>query len=139
MTDAQDMILEQEGLRLTVYLDSNGIETIGVGRNIRDKGLSKEEAMILLNNDLCDAIADARHSFSCYDTLSRPRQLVLIGLAYNIGRTGLSQFVRFIGAVHRGDWEDAADELVDSKWYTQVGIRGKQYVRMMRENKSEWT
>jgi lysozyme len=138
MTDLQQMIMDQEGLRLKVYLDSLGIETIGVGRNLRDKGISTDEAMILLNSDLCDALDDVRHCFSCYDSLSRPRQLVLIGLAFNLGREKLAKFVRFIGAIHRSDWNDAADELKNSKWYTQVGTRGVIYVKMIRENTSEW-
>ena len=132
------MLVAQEGLRLKVYTDSLGIETIGVGRNLRDKGISEEEAVMLLNRDISDALEDVMHVCSVYTQLSRPRQLVLVGLAFNIGRDRLSKFVRFLGAIHRGDWDDAANELKDSQWYRQVGIRGIAYVEMMKDNVSKW-
>ena len=138
MTDLQAMLVAQEGLRLKVYTDSLGIETIGVGRNLRDKGISEEEAVMLLNRDIVDAIEDVMHVCSVYTQLSRPRQLVLVGLAFNIGRDRLSKFVRFLGAIHRGDWDDAANELKDSQWYRQVGTRGIAYVEMMKDNVSKW-
>ena len=140
MTDLQLMILHHEGKKAKPYWDNAEPPrcTIGIGRNITDKGLSEDEIIHLFNNDLADAIEDVRHCFSCYDQLSRPRQMVLVDMAFNMGRTSLSKFVRFIGAVHRGDWPDAADEMQASKWYKQVGSRGKTLERMMRDNTSEW-
>ena len=38
-----DKLIEHEGLVLTVYKDSLGIDTIGIGRNLKDRGISKEE------------------------------------------------------------------------------------------------
>lgn len=138
MTPLQHMLMAQEGLKLTVYLDSVGIETIGVGRNLRDKGITKDEAIMLLNADIADAIEDVQHLFSCYDTLSEPRRMVLVSMAFNLGRDRLGKFVRFIGAVHRSDWDDAADEMLDSKWAKQVGNRALVLSRMMRHSQSEW-
>jgi lysozyme len=139
LTDAQQMLIDQEGLRLKVYLDSLGIETIGVGRNLRDKGITQEEAMILFNADLCDALDDVRHNCSCYDQLSRPRQLVMISLAFNMGRIGLGKFVRFLGALHLGHYDDAADELLNSKAAKQdAPARYQQLAEMMRNDVSEW-
>lgn len=138
-TDAHQMLMEQEGLRLKVYLDSLGIETIGVGRNLRDKGISKDEAMALLDSDLADAMDDVRHCFSCYDNLSRPRQLCLISMAFNLGRERLEKFVRFIHYVHLGDYDNAANEILDSKAAKEdAPLRYKQLADMMRENKSIW-
>ena len=138
MTDAQHMLIAQEGMELKPYVDTVGKLTVGVGRNLTDKGLSREEALMLLNNDLCDAIDDVRHNFSCYDTLSRPRQLVLISLAFNLGRVGLSRFVRFIGSVHLGHYDEAADHLLDSLAAKQAPARYHQLAQMMRENTSLW-
>lgn len=139
LTDLEQMLMDQEGLRLKVYLDSLGIETIGVGRNLRDKGISKDEAMMLFREDLCDALDDVRNNFSCYDQLSRPRQLVLCSMAYNLGRVGLSKWPRFIGAVHLGKWDEAADELLNSKAAREdAPARYRQLAQMMRENTSTW-
>ena len=138
MTDLQLMILHHEGKRAKPYVDSVGKMTIGIGRNLTDKGLSEDEIIHLFNNDVADAIEDVRHCFSCYDQLSRPRQMVLVDMAFNMGRDSLSKFVRFIGAVHREDWQDASNEMLDSKWAEQVRVRAIVLARMMRDNTSEW-
>jgi len=137
MTDLQAMLVAQEGLRLHVYTDSLGIETIGVGRNLRDKGISEEEAVMLLNRDIVDAIEGVMHVCSVYSQLSRPRQLVLLSMSFNLGPR-LGKFVRFLGAVHLGHWDEAADEMMQSKWATQVGQRAITLATMMRTDTSEW-
>ena len=38
-----EKLVAHEGLRLQVYKDTLGIDTIGIGRNLQDRGISKEE------------------------------------------------------------------------------------------------
>jgi lysozyme len=143
-TDLQAMIMSQEGTgpmhngRFFPYVDTVGKTTIGFGRNLDAKGLSADEAQILLNADLADAIEDVRHVFSCYDQLSRPRQLVLLSMAYNLGRVGLGKWPRFISAVHLGKYDEAADHLLDSLAAKQAAGRYRQLAEMMRTDTSEW-
>ena len=60
-------------------------------------------------------------------------------MAFNLGRTKLAKFVRFIGAVHLGKWNEAADELLDSKAARHdAPARYKELARMMRDNHSAW-
>ena len=97
MTDAQQMLMSQEGTgprdehgRFLPYEDSVGKLTIGYGHLI-EKGIPADVANMLFQCDLADAIEDVRHCFSCYDQLSRPRQLVLCSMAYNLaGRSSPS-------------------------------------------------
>ena len=145
MTDVETMLSQQEGTgpikngRFFPYTDSRGFLSIGNGRCLDRKGLSTDEARMLFHSDIADAIEDAHHVCSIYDQLSRPRQLVLISMAYNLGREGLEHWPRFLGAIHREDWEDAADELLESKAAReQAPVRYKQLAKMMRENVSEW-
>ena len=138
MNDIEDMLRHQEGERLTAYVDSVGKTTIGIGRNLTDKGISAEESRMLFHRDVADAIEDVLHCFSCYPQLSRPRQLVLISMAFNLGRDRLSKFVRFIGAVHLGKYDEAAEEMLRSKWAEQVGTRAITLAHMMRTNESQW-
>jgi lysozyme len=145
MTDLQQMLMQQEGTGprnehgwFLPYTDSVGKLTIGYGHLV-EKGLAPDIALMQFQVDIADAIEDVRHNFSCYDQLSRPRQLVLVSLAFNLGRDKLSKFVRFIGAVHRFDWNDAADELLDSKAARQdAPARYQQLAKMMRDNVSTW-
>lgn len=145
MTPLQQLLMHQEGTgpmkdgRFFPYLDGVGKWTIGYGRNLSDNGISRDEALTLFNADIADAITDVRHCFSCYDTLSSTRQMVLVSLAFNLGRERLGKFVRFIGAVHRGAWDEAAEELLDSKAAkTQAAPRYHELARMMRTDTSEW-
>lgn len=138
MDDIRAMLIAQEGKRLKPYVDSVGKWTIGVGRNLMDRGISEEECQAMLDHDIADAIDDARALVPDYETLSRPRQMVLISMAFNLGRTRLARFVKFLDAVNRRDFEDAAQEMQLSNWYNHVRLRGVTLVAMMRDDVSEW-
>ena len=144
MSDVEDMLNAQEGTgpmrdgRYFPYQDSEGIWTIARGHNLEAKGIPADVARMLFMGDVADAIDDIRHCFSCYDQLSRPRQLCLISMAFNLGRERLSKFVRFIGAVHLGKYDEAAEEMLRSKWAEQVGTRATTLAHMMRTNESQW-
>ncbi len=144
MNDAQAMLMQQEGTgpyrdgQFHLYVDTLGKATIGYGHNLDAKGIPDSVAMMLLSGDIADAIDDVRHCFSCYDTLSRPRQLVLISMAYNLGRDKLNQFQHFISAVHQGDYDEAAKQIENSKAYQQAPARYKELARMMRTDTSAW-
>lgn len=138
MTDAEAMMMEDEGERLMMYQDTVGKWTIGIGHNLSDKPISKLVSRMMFMEDLADAIDDVQHCCSIYDELSRPRQLVMINLAFNLGRERLGKFVRFLGAIHRNDWEDAADELLDSKAARDLPVRYDRLAKMMREDVSRW-
>lgn len=145
MNDLERMLMEQEGTgpmqhgRFFPYHDSVGKLTIGYGHCLDTKGLPPDLALMLLKIDIADAIDDARRVCSIYDQLSRPRQLCLISMAYNLGRDGLNQWPRFIGALHREAWDEAADELLDSKAAReQAPLRYKKLANMMRGNVSQW-
>lgn len=144
MTDAAAMIMQQEGTgpysdgHFYPYVDSVGKSTIGYGHNLDAKGIPQSIALSLLMTDLADAIEDVRQCCACYDALSRPRQLVLVSLAFNLGRTKLAKFVRFLGAIHTSHWDEAADEILDSEAAKHAPVRYQQLATMMRENVSQW-
>ncbi len=144
MTDAQAMLKSQEGTgpvqdgRFLPYPDSAGNLTIGYGHLV-SKGIPSEVAEMLFQCDLADAIQDVRAVFSCYDTLTRPRQLVLISMAFNLGRERMSKFVNFIDAVQRGEWDEASEELLDSRAAkVQAAGRYHQLANTMRTNVPAW-
>ena len=122
-----------EGVRPKVYFDSLGIPSVGVGRNLRDKGLSMQEIDYLLDNDLADAERDARVLVPGFDRLTERRKAVLLNLAFNLGRGRLAGFKRFLAALEAGAWEQAAAELLDSKWATQVKGRATRLAEQMKK------
>ena len=143
-----------EGKRNEVYNDSLGIPTIGVGFNLQRRdaapkiesfGLSYESVLLgqvslsdtqiatLLDGDIETAIDKiVRRLFPNFDSIDTARQVILVDLAFNMGYSRLSQFVNTIAAINAEDWEKAADELMDSRWYRQVKSRGVRNVEVIR-------
>lgn len=157
-TIEQQLILH-EGLRLDVYKCPANKWTVGVGRNLEAKGLTKEEqqklfghsglnrtevidvllergisreeALFLLNGDIHQCVSDLK-KYDWYNHLDPIRRKVLIDMRLNLGMAGLLGFKRMIVALAAKDYETAADEMMDSAWYRQVGNRSKRLVCMMR-------
>jgi lysozyme len=121
---------KDEGLMLKPYLCSAGKLTIGYGRNIEDKGISKQEAMIMLKNDIKECELQCKNAFWFYNNLNVVRQNILINMCFNLGIEGLKKFKRFLGYLEVNDYSNAAVEMLDSKWAKQVGIRA---IRLAKE------
>jgi len=155
----EDQLILHEGLSLEVYKCPADYWTIGVGRNLETKslsrgeqqyilgcdeltpqqvinilkrrGITKEEALVLLAHDIQDCEQDLRQ-FEWFDRLDPVRRKVVLDMRFNLGPGGFRGFKKMIAALARGDYKAAADEMVDSKWYHQVGTRARRLVEMMR-------
>jgi len=112
-----------EGLELKPYLDSSavGVLTIGYGRNL-ERGITKEEAEMLLLNDLAISTKEGE-SFGFFKDLTDNRQDVIIEMIFNLGLTRFKKFKKTIGYINQANHSAAADEMLDSKWADMVGQR----------------
>ena len=127
-----DQLKEHEGLRFRPYLCSAGKLTIGIGRNLEARGVTEEEALFLLGNDISRCILDLEKIFgSHFGTLPEIAQRVIIGMRFNLGAKGFRGFKNFIAAIKESDFKKAKLEMIDSLWYGQVKGRGKTLVKMM--------
>jgi lysozyme len=125
-------LIADEGLKYRVYKDSLGIETIGIGRNIRDKGLSRVEILFLAENDIHECEGDLR-SFDWFSALDTVRRRACLNLRFNLGPGRLRTFTKFLAAMAAQQYDQAADELVSSRWYQQVQpSRRDRIVRQIR-------
>lgn len=126
-----------EGRRSKPYKDSANPPrlTIGVGRNLDDKGLREVEIDFLLANDMEDAISDAAQ-LPYWGSLNDARQLCIADMLFNLGAVRFAKFARLNAALIAGDYETAADEMEQSVWYDQVGRRAVRLVKAMRSG--EW-
>ena len=130
----REQLERDEGLRLKPYRDSVGKLTIGYGRNLDDRGITKDEAALLLAHDLADAWNDVENAFPWSRHLSEPRMGVLVNMCFmGIGR--LRGFVKMLAAMEAGDWEAAAREMLDSKYARQVGARADRLAQQVREDR----
>lgn len=134
MKSIEEQLILHEGLRLKPYRCTAGKLTIGVGRNLDDKGISELEALYLLWNDIKD-VMDALDRYAWYRQLDPVRQKVMIDMAYNLGMAGLLKFRRMIAAIELGDYGAAADQMLDSRWAEQVGYRAVRLAEMMRSGR----
>ena len=115
------LLIRHEGFVSKPYEDTTGNITIGVGRNLDSVGLSRDEVLYLLNNDIERCDRELRHNFKWYLTLCRVRQDAIINLCFNLGITKLLTFKKALAAMEQEDFELAAEEFLDSKWAKQVG------------------
>lgn len=128
---AKAQLQVDEGRKEKLYYDSLGIPSAGIGRNLRDVGLRPDEIDYLFNNDLNEAEAKARVFFPSFDHLSDARKAVLLNLAFNVGNK-LAEFVKLRKAVQEENFDQAATELLCSKWSNQVGVRATRLAQQMR-------
>lgn len=126
-------LIQHEGLRLKPYKDTVGKLTIGVGRNLDDVGISEAEAMFLLESDIASVKAELDKACPWWSELSENRQLVLADMCFNLGIVRLKGFRNALQAMREGRWNDAAKEMLDSRWASQVGPRATRLADMMKE------
>lgn len=127
------LLITHEGLRLKPYRDTVGKLTIGVGRNLDDVGITEEEALYLLKNDIRRTIKFLSAVLPFWDRLSETRKIVLIDMCFNLGAKKFMSFKKMRKALEEGDYRLAAKEMLDSKWARQVKGRAQTLARMMRE------
>jgi len=125
-------LIRDEGVRKTPYRCSAGKTTIGVGHNLDDNGLPESIINDLLDIDMEAAIKDASTIFINFDSLSDRRKAVVCNMAFNLGKTRLMQFKKMIKAVGENEYNEAADQMMDSRWSNQVGIRAERLATIMR-------
>jgi len=153
--DRQDLIkklIAAEGLRLQVYKDTLGIDTIGIGRNLEDRGITKEElddldiptiehvyeygiteadAVYLAENDVQIVEEELVRAHPCVDRLDAVRQLICIDMAFNMGVPRLCKFKKMWAAIEAEDYPTAAKEMLDSRWAKQVKGRATKLANAM--------
>ena len=145
-------LIKHEGLKLQVYKDTLGIDTIGIGRNLEDRGITKQElyqldipsidhvyeygiteadAVYLATNDVQIVEEELVRAHPCVDRLDSVRQLILIDMAFNMGVPRLCKFKNMWAAVHNEDYPTAAKEMLDSRWAKQVKGRATKLANAM--------
>ena len=126
----RDFVEWAEGRRAFPYEDSVGKLTIGVGRNLDDRGLSTDEIDLLLSNDQLIAYKEAT-KLTFFENLDVVRQMVVVDMIFNMGFPRFIGFVKTINALSVGNYKLAAVEMQDSKWYRQTGRRAKALIIAM--------
>tara|TARA_R100001510_G_scaffold17077_2_gene14373 strand:- start:1326 stop:1871 length:546 start_codon:yes stop_codon:yes gene_type:complete len=148
-----DQLILHEGMELQVYKDHLGIDTIGVGRNLEDRGITDGElafmnmlktevyeqgiteahARFLLANDIDIVEKELSNAHPCISGIGDVRIRVVLDMGFNLGVPRLNKFKNMWKAVHDRDFSLAAVEMLDSRWASQVGQRAVRLASAMRD------
>jgi lysozyme len=132
MESLRDRIIRHEGIRLKLYKDSLGYLTIGVGRCIELRGISEDEAFYMLNNDLLNSKREVNENMPWVLGLDEMRLNVLYEMSFQLGFNRLSLFKKMLSAMREGDFNRAADEMLDSAWHRQTPKRCEELAKIIR-------
>lgn len=131
----------RRGGRHAAYRCSAGALTIGWGHNLDaspvqglgpGSRISDEVAESLLRHDLAAAARSLDARLPWWRGLDPVRGAVLLDMAFNMGAARLGSFRRMLDAVKAGRWDEASEEMLDSRWASQVGRRAVTLAHMMR-------
>ena len=130
-----EQIKKHEGYKQYPYYCTGGKLTIGYGRNLEDNGIDEEEAEQLSAHDIKEAKAGIKRRIDV-SRCNEPRQAVLVNMAFNLGVTGLMGFKKMIANLEQGNYEQAALEMLHSRWANQVPGRANELAKQMLSG--EW-
>ena len=131
-----------EGNVQKIYLDHLGLPTFGIGHLVREsdpeygwevgREVSKARCDSVFNEDVKTVISDCHKLYPDFDNLPEEVKRIIANMMFNMGRPRLSKFKGMKRGVDARDWNAAADEMVDSRWYRQVTKRAQRLVDRMR-------
>ena len=135
----QNELADDEGIKYELYLCSENHLTGGIGHLITEWDVDyygkpigypvpNEQVNAWFEKDIDVTINDCKIIFEEFDFLPEEAQLVIANMCFQLGRPRLSKFKKFIAAVKEQDWERAADEMKDSRWYKQTTARAERLI-----------
>ena len=131
-----------EGCKYEIYLDHLGLPTFGIGHLVTEDDpehgqevgtkVSGNRVFEVFEKDVQVTIDECKKLYDDWVDLPDEVQLIIANMMFNMGRPRLSQFKGMKAGIDARDWNQAADEMVDSKWYRQVTNRADRLVTRMR-------
>ena len=122
-----------EGVKYEIYDDHLGYKTFGIGHLVKATDeeygwpvgtpVSEKRVNSVFDEDVETYIAETEKVFGNLEDMPQEVQQVLVNMCFNMGAPRLSQFKKFIKAIHDEDWATASVEMLDSRWASQVGVR----------------
>ena len=128
------MIQRHEGYVPRVYMDTVQVPTAGYGHAfLVGSPISHKVAELLFEDDYNRCKKDYEQLRPLIGELDPIRRAVIIDMLFNLGLSRLKGFKKTLAAIRAKDFEEAAKEMLDSKWHQQTGYRAKKLADMMRK------
>jgi lysozyme len=128
----QKQLAVHEGKTNKIYTDTVGKVTCGVGHNLSDKGVSDAVVALMLEEDIADAIEDVKKLVPGFEKLSDNRKVALTDMCFNLGYTRMAGFKNTLRFINSGQFDKAADNMLQSLWARQVKGRAIKLANMVR-------
>ena len=138
----RDQLKIDEGCVNSVYLDHLNLPTVGIGHLVTEwddeygkpvgTEVSEERVNELFDQDVQVTIDECKLLYNNFDELPEEAQQIIANMMFNMGRPRLSRFHKMKKAVDAGDWEEAGNQMKDSRWYDQVTTRADRLVKRMK-------
>lgn len=152
-TEYYNFIKNNEGYNKTVYKDTVGRMSIGIGFNLNrsfaaslfkrlginynavlnGRKLTDKQIMQLFEYDLRFAIVHAREFVNNFDTLPINMKLVIVDMSFNMGPSRLKEFRKLKEAIEQYDFDTAVIEMKRSNWFTQVKSRAINLINIVSD------
>ena len=133
MEGLREDLIAEEGIRLKPYLCPAGKTTIGVGRNLDDVGITQDEAMEMLDNDIDRVNAQLAKALPWLETKSPDVQRAIANMTFQMGLGALLKFKKMLAALQARDYNAARREALDSAWAKQTPQRAKRVTDLFKE------
>ena len=131
-----------EGRVDEIYTDHLGYPTFGIGHLVVEHDaeygkeigtyVSENRVIKVFEQDIETVLSDCNRLYEDFEDLPEEAQRVIANMMFNMGYPRLSKFEGMKSGVDARDWNQAADEMVDSRWYYQVINRANRLVERMR-------
>ena len=138
----RDQLKRDEGCVKAVYLDHLNIPSCAIGHMITEwdeeygkpvgTPISDDRVNELFDQDVQVTIDECKLLYNNFDELPEEAQQIIANMMFNMGRPRLSRFHKMKRAVDAGDWEEAGNQMKDSRWYDQVTTRAERLVKRMK-------
>ncbi len=138
----EDLFID-EGCEYKIYMDHLGYPTFGIGHLILvddveygqpvGTPVSEDRVNECFASDIIVVLEECETLFPSFEVLPDEVQLIIANMMFNMGRPRLSKFKKFIAAVEISNWQEAANQMVDSRWYNQVPNRAERLVTRMKQ------
>ena len=129
----REQLKVDEGVRYEIYDDHLGYKTFGIGHLVKTTDeeygapvgtpVSEKRVNSVFDKDVETYIDETKKVFGNLEDMPQEVQQCLVNMCFNMGAPRLSQFKKFIKAIHDEDWATASVEMLDSRWANQVGDR----------------
>ncbi len=142
-------LIEDEGIKMQIYLDSLGNPTFGIGHLLTrndveysaykrlPKGgkltIQRERVDEVFEKDLANACNNCGKIFPNFSKLDDEVQEIIANMMFNLGLAGLKSLISFVDAINSGNYKLAAQRMRGFLWYKQVGKRAERLAARMEK------